>query len=403
MLHVVRRLEDLTEELARVLDELEPGTFTGAEAARLVSAFSRLEQIAAAGKALMARRVEQSNVWRTGTDRTAAGYLARHTGMSTGDARTMLATAQALDGLPDTAEAFRSGRLSVDQAHAVTTAAIADPSAEAELLELAEREDLGTLHRRATQVRAAAETDEAGRYEHLHRSRRLRTWTDVDGAACGSWRLPPDAGAEVLAALAPLQRDLHRQARRQGRPDGWEACGADALRALARDRLNPADAADPASGATARPRAEIHVRIDHSALIRGHTEPGEVCEIPGVGPIPVAVARSYAQDAVCTVLVTRGTDVTMVARQDRYLPPALRAALRERDPECVVPGCHQRDRLEIDHVVPLAAGGPTSASNLVRLCAWHHHLKTFQGYRLSGSPGAWEWSAPDDGPSVLRC
>jgi hypothetical protein len=400
---MVRRLEDLTEELTRLVEALEPGTFPGEEAARLVSMFTRLEQIAAAGKTLMARRVDESNVWRTGTDRTAAGYLARHTGMSTGDTRTMLVTARALDDLPETAHAFRSGRLSVDQAHAVMTAATADPSAEAELLELAANEDLGTLNRRANQVRAAAETDEAARYDRLHRHRRLRTWTDVDGASCGAWRLPPDAGAEVLAALAPLQRDLHRRARRQGRPDSWEACGADALRALARDRLNASDPPDPAGATSNRPRAEIQVRVDHAALLRGHTVQGEVCEIPGVGPIPVAVARSYAEDSVLTLLVTRGTDVTAVARQDRYLPPALRAALRERDPECVVPGCHERDRLEIDHVVPLAAGGPTSAANLARLCAWHHHLKTFQGYRLSGSPGAWEWSAPDDETSHLLC
>jgi len=390
------RLERLTSELGDIVDGLEPGTFSGAEAARLVGLFTRLEHLAAAGKALMARRVDDSNVWRGGPDRSAASFVARHTGMSAADARRMVETARALDHLGETDEAFRAGRLSVDQARVVARAATADPGAESELLELAAREDLTTLERRANQIRAAGETDEAARYERLHRSRALRTWTDADGAACGAWRLPPDAGAEIMAALEPLQREFHRQARRRGRIDSWQACGADALRELARRHLNGVDRT------STRPRAHLHIRVDHTALARGHTEPGEVCEIPGVGPIPVAVARSYAQDAVWSILVHRGTDITTVAREDRYLSPALRAALEERDPECVVPGCHERDRLEIDHIVPLAAGGPTTVANLARLCHWHHHLKTFRGYRLTGTPGAWQWHAPDD-DTVLRC
>ena len=32
--------------------------------------------------------------------------------------------------------------------------------------------------------------------------------------------------------------------------------------------------------------------IDHTALIRGHTEPGEKCEIAGVGPVPVATVKA---------------------------------------------------------------------------------------------------------------
>ena len=41
----------------------------------------------------------------------------------------------------------------------------------------------------------------------------------------------------------------------------------------------------------------MNVRVDHSAFLRGHTEAGEVCEIAGVGPIPVSVAQRLADDA----------------------------------------------------------------------------------------------------------
>ncbi|MGI9022630.1 MAG: hypothetical protein ACR2HV_05265, partial [Acidimicrobiales bacterium] len=31
-------------------------------------------------------------------------------------------------------------------------------------------------------------------------------------------------------------------------------------------------------------------------------------------------------------------------------------------------------------------------------CRWHHHLKTYCGYRLEGSPGDWRLVAPDHPP-----
>jgi hypothetical protein len=57
----------------------------------------------------------------------------------------------------------------------------------------------------------------------------------------------------------------------------------------------------------------VNVFVDHAALVRGHTATGEVCEIAGVGPIPVATARALAIDAYLRVLVTDGTDITAVA------------------------------------------------------------------------------------------
>ena len=102
----------------------------------------------------------------------------------------------------------------------------------------------------------------------------------------------------------------------------------------------------------------VHVRVDHGALLRGRVGPGEICEIPGIGPIPVAVARRLAVDSILSVLVTDGVDVTTVAHAGRTIPASVRRALIERDPVCVVPGCGLRDGLEIDHVEPFAEGGP---------------------------------------------
>ncbi len=212
-------------------------------------------------------------------------------------------------------------------------------------------------------------------------------------------RLTPDEGARLLAAVTAEAARLTAAGRKAGVDEPRRALAADALVGLA--------CSGPATGPTGDgPVATVHVRVDHAALVRGHVEAGELCEIPGIGPVPVEVARRLAVDSVLNVLVTDGVDVTAVAHTGRTVPASLRRALVERDPECVVPGCTARDHLEIDHVVPFAEGGPATMANLARLCHWHHYLKTHHGHRLErGDPAdgpdrTWRWIAPDDPPIV---
>src|SRR5207244_4182174 len=72
-----------------------------------------------------------------------------------------------------------------------------------------------------------------------------------------------------------------------------------------------------------------------------------------------------------------------------------RSALEVRDPECVVPTCHVRVGLEIDHVEPWSATRITKLDALARVCRFHHAQKTHEGYRLEGGPGHWRWLKPD--------
>jgi hypothetical protein len=136
----------------------------------------------------------------------------------------------------------------------------------------------------------------------------------------------------------------------------------------------------------------VTVLVDHSALQRGQTLPGELCTITGAGPVPVSTAQRLLGDAVVTALSMDGANVTAIRGMGRTIPGRLRAALEARDPTCAVPGCGVSEHLEIDHVVPFAAGGPTSLENLARLCRWHHSQKTFHGWRLGGRPGEWTWT-----------
>jgi Domain of unknown function (DUF222) len=160
---------------------------------------------------------------------------------------------------------------------------------------------------------------------------------------------------------------IFSEARRAGRREPHQAYLADSLVALAESGASAAD-----GGSSRGPRAMVHVRVDHSAFVRGHAEDGETCDIPGVGPIPVATARALSSDAILAAIVTKGTDVKAVAHLGRTIPARLRTALEARDPECAVPGCHVRRNLQIDHIKPFAERGPTSLSNLERYCKWHH-------------------------------
>ena len=69
---------------------------------------------------------------------------------------------------------------------------------------------------------------------------------------------------------------------------------------------------------------------------RGHIEDGETCEIPGVGPVPVAATRSQLSDAFVKILVHHGVDITTVCHPGRTVPAHLQS--RARGPRPVLRG-----------------------------------------------------------------
>ncbi|MBV8462057.1 MAG: DUF222 domain-containing protein, partial [Acidimicrobiales bacterium] len=414
----------------------------------LLQAFTDIEKLAAGGKLLTARRVESSNVWRKQGHRSAASHIAEAAGTGLGPAINTLQAARQLCDLPGAEQAVRKGRLSEVQVKEIASAAAVRPEAEGELLRAAAQEPLSVLKLRCRRAKATGQ-DQGASYRAIHRSRYLRNWVDDEGAVRLDARLTPDAGARLVAAVKRQADRLAAAARRAGVREPERAHLADALVRLscrtadaggapsrrpgdAPPSLDVPDGQTSASGRRAQgrrsgasgrgakrgpsgpgvadethpddgPLAMVHVRVDHAALLRGHTEAGEICEIPGIGPIPVEVARELASDSILSVLVTDGVDVTAVAHAGRTIPAALRRALFERDPVCVVPGCAIDDGLEIDHLVPFADGGPTVIENLARLCQWHHYLKTHAGHRLERQGRQWVWTSPTDASAPRLC
>jgi hypothetical protein len=288
--------------------------------------------------------LENKAVWRREGYRSVAAWMAAKTGTPVGSAVATLEMAKLFGDLPVLAAAFRDGLLSEVQAREIADVVSEVPEAEAQLVEAAGKLTLRALRDECQRVEAAALIDEEERHRRVHKHRHVR---------------------------------------------GWVRRGAHAVDALV-DLLGP-DGAGPAGPGTIVP-----VVVDYDALVRGHTVSGERCEIPGVGPVPVSVARAMSEDAILKVLVTKGVDVVTVAHAGYTIPAHLRLALEVRDPTCIVPGCDFRWNLEIDHRNSFSRTRVTKLEDLARLCRWHHYQKTFLGYTYRGGPGTWEWLPPEN-------
>ncbi|HVF14107.1 MAG TPA: DUF222 domain-containing protein [Acidimicrobiales bacterium] len=132
----------------RVVAGFEPSCLDGEAAVRALALFGEMERLAAAGKALAARRVEETRVWQSRGVRSAAHFVASTCGSSVRSAVETLETARRLDDLPATAEALRAGKLSAAQANSIVSAAGERPDVEAELVAAAESESLPALQER---------------------------------------------------------------------------------------------------------------------------------------------------------------------------------------------------------------------------------------------------------------
>ncbi len=400
--HMFDRLRNAHTELQSAMAAIEVDVVDAAGARELVGLADEVRRSGDSLRTVAVGQVERTNGWKGQGAKSISEWLSIETDCAQYEAQSVVVLAGQLQQLPVTQAALRSGELSGTQAVEVARGAIVAPNTETQLLNLAQHATVRDLRDASSRVVAAA-TDEAERHRQVHKSRYLKSWIDLDGSFNLKARMTVANGALVMAALKPMQDEIFRSARKSGVHERPEAYAADALMAL----CEKASASDSGVGAsttkTSRPNAVMHIRVDIDALKRGRTEHGEVCEIAGVGPIPVATATEYLGEAFLKLLVVDGVDIKTVAHMGRAIPAPLRTAVEERDRVCQVPKCDMTIGLEIDHIKPFAEGGPASLENLVRLCKRHHLQKTHDGYRLeklegdplNGSKGTpWRWRPP---------
>ena len=117
---------------------------------------------------------------------------------------------------------------------------------------------------------------------------------------------------------------------------------------------------------------EARVESDDQAESEDRAKVDEPGELLGHGPVPASLARDLVREAPQVWLrrlfasPETGELVAMESRR-RIFPRGLRRFLVIRDRVCRTPWCGAPIR-HIDHVIPAAAGGPTSADNGQGLC-----------------------------------
>jgi Domain of unknown function (DUF222) len=435
-------------QLSELVSALDPDAVSGPSARELWGEFDRIERLGSAGKTLLARRIAATHDRDRAGSRTAAESLARQAGTSTSAAKEALETSNRLTELPSVASAMRHGELSPAQAAAITSAAAADRSAQRRLLELAGRASLVELREECARVRAAADPDPDATNRRIHGQRRLRHYTDGEGGWNLSARGTAQDGAAFTTVLNAITDEVFTAARRQGRHEPAEAYAFDALIAMAAHAAGPDQPAAPAHGGAApaalanggtapaadvpdgsdgqakhagppaggdaaifrngsrpvrpvpprrwtNPRYLALLRIDAAALRRGRVDGEELCEIAGVGPVPVSVARDLLGEAIVKLVITRGVDVANVTHLGRGPTTAQKIALMWTNPTCTAEGCHRR-RIEYDHRKPWSQTRHTRLDELDPLCEFHHDLKTRLGWALVPGKGKRAFVPPDD-------
>lgn len=408
---ILHHLSEMADGLRNILRDFEPERITTGQATEVLETAAEVERLAGSLKLLCAPRAAQSTRWAKEGHRSAASWVAEKTKGTFGEAIATIETAERLTELPATSQALKNGELSSAQAKEVATAAGSDHRAEQELLRVAAEGSMKKLKERAKLVmaRSSSRKGETERYRAIHQGRYLRHWSDTDGAFRLDARLTPDAGARLVSSIQAKTDLIFADAREKGAYEPQHAYRADALVALvtraptnaASDPPKPRAGAAKSSNGTARNGSSrgtmdtLVIRVDAAALRRGFVKGTETCEIPGVGPVPVATAERLLGSAFVKIVVKEGVDIATVCHVGRTVPAHVQSALDERDPTCVVPQCEVAQGLENHHwVEDFAKCNTTSLASLARVCSRHHDQITYEGYRLVGGPGGWKLLSP---------
>jgi hypothetical protein len=345
------------------------------------------------------REFDARGGWNNGF-RSCAHWIAWRVGMDQGAARERVRVARALGSLPRLAEALARGELSYAKVRALTR--VATPETEERLLAVGRAGTACHVERVVRGWRRVDRIAEAREATRRHGTRALQVYQDEDGVVVIRGRLTPEAGAVLMQALAAARETLYPLAHT---PPTFESPGdvsaetpslaqqqADALALLAETALHH----DLDPGAPGE-RYQVVVHVDAPVLADPEAPGQSVLE--GGTHVSAETSRRLACDATRVVMRHDPDGRTLeVGARTRTIPSALRRALHARDRGCRFPGCDLPFG-EGHHIRPWANGGPTTLSNLARLCRRHHRAVHEEGYRMEREPdGELRFRTPDGVP-----
>ena len=356
-----------TDELDRAIEllekanaNLEPELMGAADARRTLKRFAHAEKLVAYGVAALARRIDDAEL------------VARATGTSAGKARAVVETGKVMASSDDLSFALQQGKVSMDQAAEIAGAEKSAPGTAKDLLRVAKTESFNVLKDQARAVKLGAE-QHRGLASRQHAARSARNYSDELGMVHVHLEFEPHIGTPIVARAEAEAQRLARAAKKASRDElePFERYLADAYAALL---------AGKGKGRAKRP--ELVVLVSHEVAQRGWTDvrKGEVCKIPGVGPVSPQAARDIAADAFLSGVFYDGKDLRHFKRWSRSRPIEIATALELGEPpafdgvKCV--DCGNRFRTEFDHVEPHVVGGPNSTTNNKPRCWTCHRAKT---------------------------
>ena len=382
-------MAEVLAPLRSVLARLEPNDIPLPEVAGIWQLFSQVRRLAGNGETLLAGRVAEAREWSRSGYATPEEWMAAKAGTSVGEARGQIATSEQLgQGLDETAERMRQGRLSPQQAGIVADAAAVNPDAELELCDRAEHDSNKNLSDEARR-RKAQRSDGDDRARRHHRERRARRYSDADDKSHLHVEGPTSKLAEFFKALDRETDRRYREATKQGRREGRDAYAFDAFLSLVTQGI----AGDAAT--SSKPKHLAMIRVDLDALVRGHVEGEETCEIAGFGAISIAEARALLSESILYLVCTKGVDVVNLTHLGRGPNRVQELALLWASQTCQVAGCY-RTHTQYDHRIDFAETQHTRVDETDLLCVHHHKMKTFKGYALVAGTGKRRFVPPGD-------
>jgi hypothetical protein len=358
----------LLDEAAALVEKantnLEPELMGIDNARALLATYARIEKLAAYGKTVLATRLEDAH------------EVARASGVSMGKAKATVDSGLALKEADEVRDAFKGGSISLDQATEIARAENARPGVSSELLAVAQEDSFHGLRDKARRIVLEAEQHrDLARRQHADRS--ARSYLDELGMVHIDLALEPHIGGPIVKRAEAEGSRLYRAAKKNEAREPFERYLADAYATMLTGEATKAHPKRP----------ELVVLVSHEVAKRGWKDvrEGEVCKVPGVGPISPRVAREIAQDAFLNGVFFDGKDLRHFARWSRDPAVEVRVALELGEApsfdgvKCVE--CGNRFRAEKDHLEPHAARGPSSTSNLKWRCYSCHRHKTEEDRR----------------------
>jgi hypothetical protein len=355
-------LATLTAAIA-ALEAVDPGALADGELHELTVGVQRLRDRLGVCAGGLVEAWDRRRVWASNQSLSAAQRLANETVSSSRTCRREVRRARKLGSMPHTTAALRDGKLSLDVVDVLGRANSGRRRAlfaehESELV----RSLFGLRYPDAVRV--------------------IEYWIAHADALLGEPDPPQDAPTVYLSQVGDrwaLDGDLDaiggsivddelsrltRQLRLADQEAGIERTSAQ-RRAAALVAMAQRSASAKGAGAKRRPLFTVHV---------GEGTLATLCELANGTVIRPAQLAPWLDTALLEVVLFDGPATVVSVSHRRTFTGALRRAIQVRDRRCRHPsGCDvPADACDVDHVVPAAAGGPTSQFNGRVECSTHN-------------------------------